>query len=89
MKRQLVIILCMLLGLSACTTNNKGISKPETKAWDTSLNRNVGIHDPSIFVDEKDGEKIFGNTQSFKALYTPHKHFHEHVLEIIGPSASP
>ncbi len=49
----------MLLGLSACTTNNKGISKPETKAWDTSLNRNVGIHDPSIIVDEHDGNKTY------------------------------
>ncbi len=33
---------------------------------------------------EKDGEKIFGNTQNFKALYIPHKHFHERVLEILG-----
>ena len=29
-----------------------------------------------------DGEKIFGDTQSFKALYKPHQIFHTHVLEV-------
>ncbi len=29
-----------------------------------------------------DGEKIFGDTPSFKALYAPHQSFHEHVIAI-------
>jgi len=29
-----------------------------------------------------DGQKIFGDTQSFKALYTPHQSFHNYVLEV-------
>ena len=29
-----------------------------------------------------DGAKIFGDTQSFKALYAPHQNFHTHVLEV-------
>ena len=30
----------------------------------------------------KDGQKIFGETQSFKEIYTPHQNFHNHVLEV-------
>ncbi|WP_425353008.1 CZB domain-containing protein [Sulfurospirillum barnesii] len=33
---------------------------------------------------EKDGEKIFGNTQSFKTIYETHKNFHTCILEIIN-----
>lgn len=29
-----------------------------------------------------DGEKIFGDTKSFKELYKPHQNFHNHVLEV-------
>ena len=29
-----------------------------------------------------DGEKIFGDTQSFKALYKPHQNIHEYVQEV-------
>jgi len=29
-----------------------------------------------------DGEKIFGNTLSFKALHKPHESFHNHVLDV-------
>jgi len=29
-----------------------------------------------------DGQAIFGDTQSFKALYNPHQSFHNHVLEV-------
>ncbi|WP_439645571.1 CZB domain-containing protein [Sulfurospirillum arsenophilum] len=31
---------------------------------------------------QKDGQKIFGDTQSFKELYKPHESFHAHVLEV-------
>lgn len=31
---------------------------------------------------QKDGQKIFGDTQSFKELYKPHESFHTHVLEV-------
>ena len=32
---------------------------------------------------QKDGQKIFGNTQSFKELTKPHESFHTHVLEVV------
>jgi hypothetical protein len=31
---------------------------------------------------QKDGQKIFGDTQGFKELYKPHESFHSHVLEV-------
>lgn len=54
-----IILAGSLLLLSGCAKEKQGISKPETKAWDTSLSKNVGIHDPSIFVDDKDGDKTY------------------------------
>lgn len=60
MKRLiLVLLLSGLILLSACSSKNLSIKKPEIKRWDTSLNRNLGIHDPSIFIDEHDGKKTY------------------------------
>lgn len=56
--KKLIILLIILLILTGCSTSNL-LDKPETKNWDTTISRIVGIHDPSIFVDTKDGAKTY------------------------------
>ena len=52
MNKTLLILFIMLLIISGCVSKT-GVEKPTTKRWDTAANRNVGIHDPSIFKDTK------------------------------------
>lgn len=58
-KLTLIILIISLFTLTSCSNKSLKIKKPETSRWDTSLNRNVGVHDPSIFIDTKDGEKTY------------------------------
>ena len=55
MKKLVIILVILLIG---CTSSQK-IEKPVTQRWDTSGSRYPGIHDPSIFVDEVDGQKTY------------------------------
>lgn len=57
--KKILILLIILLGLTSCASSSNKVEKPETNRWDTTPNKNVGIHDPSIFVDTKDGEKTY------------------------------
>lgn len=57
--KKIIIILTILMTLTGCSNPTKTIDKPETTPWETTPNRYPGIHDPSIFVDEQNGEKIY------------------------------
>lgn len=55
--KKIILVICLIL--VGCSASSKKIEKPIPQAWDVSENRYPGIHDPSIFVDEKDGEKTY------------------------------
>ena len=57
--KKILILLITLLGLTSCASSSNKVEKPETNRWDTTPNKNVGIHNPSIFVDTKDGKKTY------------------------------
>ncbi len=57
MIKKIGILLICLMILTSCT--NTKVDKPTVKKWSTTLNRNVGIHDPAIFVDTQNGEKTY------------------------------
>ena len=57
MFRKLIIIITTLILITSCSSNK--ISKFDTQKWETVPNRTPSIHDPSIVVDEKDGEKTY------------------------------